>query len=226
MKVSADNKGLVIVWDMATNTEKGRLVGHTSDVRSVAISPDNKLAVSADMEVDEEPTIRVWDLETNKEKSALKGHSKKKLGTAVRVLFSPCGTFLMSCSDCQLMHWDLETGESTAMSGHEKYVNHIAITPDGTQVVSTSGDETICLWKLANKASSERQPAQLGEPGAAIAISNCGKFAATVNYGTKSSFCHDHNKHKKTCKIWDLTCKDDGSFKEVRTAKRSGCVIC
>ena len=40
--------------------------------------------------------------------------------------------------------WDLTTGEcKTTLKGHKYSVNSVAISPDGTTIVSGSGDNTV-----------------------------------------------------------------------------------
>jgi WD40 repeat protein len=43
----------------------------------------------------------------------------------------------------------LETGElKSTLVGHWREVNHLTISPDGRNLISCSGDETIQIWHL------------------------------------------------------------------------------
>ncbi|MFM6776061.1 MAG: WD40 repeat domain-containing protein, partial [Dolichospermum sp.] len=45
--------------------------------------------------------------------------------------------------------WNLETGEvESTLTGHSRWVNAIAVTPDGKTVISGSSDNTIKTWDL------------------------------------------------------------------------------
>ena len=46
--------------------------------------------------------------------------------------------------------WDLERGEVVArLPGHSSYIRSLAWSPDGTTLVSGSGDSTVRLWDTA-----------------------------------------------------------------------------
>ncbi len=54
----AKEGGAVLLWDLATGKERGRLVGHRGPVRALAFSADNKQLASAA----QDSTILIWDL--------------------------------------------------------------------------------------------------------------------------------------------------------------------
>src|SRR5438552_8007927 len=65
--------------------------GHTSDVNSVAFSPDSKTLASGSRDA----TIRLWDVASGQEFKTLKGH----LSDVDSIAFSPDGKTLASGSD-------------------------------------------------------------------------------------------------------------------------------
>ena len=90
---------------MPTVVEKKSLTGHKGWVRSLTVSPDGKVLVSAS----DDQTIKFWDLSTGRNFRTLKGHT----GGVRCVAFSPDGKRLASASwDRTVKLW--EGGEKRA----------------------------------------------------------------------------------------------------------------
>src|SRR5262249_44253410 len=69
--LSGSKDGTMRLWDLAAEREEVRvLLGQGQEVRSVALAPDGKLAVSA-----AGATIRLWDVPSGRELARLSGHS-------------------------------------------------------------------------------------------------------------------------------------------------------
>lgn len=116
------------------------LEGHKEGVRSVAVTPDGRCAVSGS----EDGTVRVWNLDTA-ECRVLKGHQR-----AVRaVVVTPDGRCVVSGDYGGWMRvWDLETGQSREFEGHMGAVAAVVVTPGGEYAVSGSEDATVRVWDL------------------------------------------------------------------------------
>jgi WD40 repeat protein len=79
--------------------EKKSLTGHTGWIRSLAVSPDGKVLVSAS----DDQTIKFWDLATGRNFRTLKDHT----GAVRCVTFSPDGKRLASASwDRTIKLWE------------------------------------------------------------------------------------------------------------------------
>lgn len=161
--ISGGSDELVRVWDVEGGKELCRLATHrcrngigchTTDVTSVAISPDGRLALSAGDHGN--PSLRGWELECGKEQRRF-GCS----GPVYGVAFSPDGRLALTGGGhtevaqgkvwgfSTLMLWDVQTGkERYCFSGHEREVLGVAFSPDGRHAVSGSADETIRLWRV------------------------------------------------------------------------------
>ena len=115
------------------------LKGHSSEVGSVAFSPDGKRLASGSTD----KTIKIWDTVTGKELLTLKGHSKG----VDSVAFSPDGKRLASASgDKTIKLWDTVTGkELLTLKGHSGFASSIAFSPDGKRLASPSV-RTIKIW--------------------------------------------------------------------------------
>ncbi|MEH2421798.1 MAG: serine/threonine-protein kinase [Nostoc sp.] len=120
------------------------LKGHSSDVNSVAFSPDGKTLASGS----DDQTIKLWNLASGQEIHTLEGHSN----WIWTVAFSPDGKTLASGSaDKTIKLWNLETGKLIrTLQGHSDGVSSVAFSPDGKTLASggASKDMKIKLWNL------------------------------------------------------------------------------
>jgi WD40 repeat protein/serine/threonine protein kinase len=169
-------QGEISIWDIATGELVGTpLVGHTSDIFSVAFSPDGLSLASAS----NDRTVIVWDLATRQPRyNTLVGHRD----SVVSVVFSPDGQSLASAShDGTIILWNTQTGQPVGqpLVGHTDWVTGIAFSPDGTMLASSSYDSTMALWSVAQ---AERiGPALRGHSGQVntVAFSPDGKHVAS-----------------------------------------------
>lgn len=89
----------IYVWDIVSGKSVKTLKGHTKDVLSLAISPDNNYIASGS----KDETIRLWDKKTGKLIKTLTDHK----GNVNCLKFSPDGKYLVSGSDDKnVIIWD------------------------------------------------------------------------------------------------------------------------
>ncbi|MGH8896923.1 MAG: trypsin-like peptidase domain-containing protein [Egibacteraceae bacterium] len=129
------------------------LIGHTSGVYQVALSPDGATIVSASVD----QTVRRWDARTGTPiGQPLTGHTDAVRGVA----FSPDGTTIASTSgDHTVRLWDAVTGRPIGqpLTGHTEGVEAVTFSPDGTTIASASRDRTVRRWDV-------RTGKPIGEP--------------------------------------------------------------
>jgi WD40 repeat protein len=87
------------LWDVASGSEIGRMLGHQAWVSSLAFLPDGKRLVSSSAD----QTIRVWDVASRQTLNVLRGHSNEVWRLAVM----PDGRTLVSGGkDGEVSLWD------------------------------------------------------------------------------------------------------------------------
>ena len=159
-------------------------LGHTSFVRSVAISQDGTRALSGS----DDGTVRLLDLETGNFLKVMEGHTDSVRSVAI----SQNGTRALSGSDdCTLRLWDLETGNLLkVVEGHTHNVKSVAISNDATRALSGSSDKTVRLWDLETGNTLKVMEGHT-QSVRSIAISQNGTRALS-------------GSSDKTLRLWDL----------------------
>ncbi|KAG2417776.1 hypothetical protein HFD88_008995 [Aspergillus terreus] len=166
---------------------------HLSAARSVALSPDRRLAASAFADA----TIWLRELATNELCGVLRGHS----GIVNAVVFSPDGCLLASASDDRTVRvWNLTTnGQSFVLMGHRDWVQAVAFSADTKLMASASKDGTVRLWDLETMGLLAQLVGDTN-PLRGVAFSqDCAQLASVTEYGRVV--------------IWNIeTKKEQGSF--------------
>lgn len=118
--------------------------GHSSQVWSVAWSPDGKRIVSGSGD----KTAQVWDAVNGNHRYVYSGHTD----SVYAVAWSPKGTRLASGSyDKTVQVWDDIFGDYFyTYSGHASFVWTVAWSPDGTRLASGGGDKTVQICNAAD----------------------------------------------------------------------------
>ncbi len=113
---------------------------HKGWVRSVALSPDGRLAVSGG----DDGTVRVWDLLRRQPVHCLTGHT----AAVMSVAFDPQGRSLVSAGwDGTARIWDIATGRLLqCLTGPGETMKCVAFAPDGRRLLTTGDDRCIHMW--------------------------------------------------------------------------------
>jgi len=147
--------------------------GPTTEVHSLAFSPDGRLLASGD----EDGNVIVWSALTGRKIKLLNEHD-----SAVNsVAFNHTGRQIVSGSfDQTVKIWDVATGRSIrTLKPHQDHVTSVRFSADDQMVVSGSIDRAVRFWN----ASDGKQLATLeGHDGAVtfVALSPNGKIVAST----------------------------------------------
>ena len=137
----------VQIYNVAEGKVETELIGHRSQVSSVAFSQNGCRIVSGSGD----GTVRIWNSVTGEAEVELTGHSGVR-----SVAFSQDGCQVVSGSDDKTVRiWNSKTGELEAkLVGHMQSVELVAFTLDG-RVISGSYD-TVRIWNsMTSEAEAE-----------------------------------------------------------------------
>lgn len=159
--VTGDDSKLVILWDAQTGAEQRRWKVKQW-IRSLDISPDGKLVVTAEYfpqtnDKDVQAGLRGWDAQTGQMKFDA---SKGLPGPVSTVRFSDDGKHLACCVgpidrdglSGKVFLLDPATGEKVRelTPAHQRGAIDLAFHPDGKHLVTCGRDRAIKIWRLSD----------------------------------------------------------------------------
>jgi WD40 repeat protein len=139
--LSGSGDGTARLWH-ADRTRSLRTFQHGGEVTCVALSADDRLAVSCGTD----NTIKVWSVSTGECLSTLRGHRERvnaiSLGADGRSVLS-------ASADGSMRLWRIGGGCLVTFRGHEGGVNDCCLNGDGRFALSGGEDRTLRLWETA-----------------------------------------------------------------------------
>lgn len=165
----------------------GKLVGHSSQVRSVSFSPDGRTIASSSGD----RSVKLWRWQRDLVK-VLNGHR----GRIEDVAISADGSLIASAgTDRTVKVWTARGQLLNTLRNHESVVWSVDLSRDGKLLASTGADRTITLWKRKEKGGFASTPLKSFSAHSrsidTVAFSPDGQFLAT---GSKD----------RTVKLWKL----------------------
>jgi guanine nucleotide-binding protein subunit beta-2-like 1 protein len=139
--------GELRLWDLSTGATTRRFVGHNKDVLSVAFSFDNRQIVSASRD----RTIKLWNTLGECKYTIQEADAHTDWVSCVRFSPSAIAPVIVSGSwDRTVKVWNLANCKLRyTLTGHNGYVNAVAVSPDGSLCASGGKDGVTLLWDLA-----------------------------------------------------------------------------
>jgi WD40 repeat protein len=171
---SADEKGMLRVWNPSTGKRLRRMQAHQGPVYALAYSPEGERILSAGADC----LVRSWDVGTGEAVGYISGLA----GVPRCLRYDRKGHWLTwGGDDSKITLWDREKEEAvTTPSGHEDIVFRVAYTLDGRRVVTGSRDATAAIW---DATTGERQALLVGHRDMirGLTLSPDGKLIATAS---------------------------------------------
>ncbi|KAF5318282.1 hypothetical protein D9758_018588 [Tetrapyrgos nigripes] len=157
--VSGGDDSSVCVWDAASGEQLKELTGHSGWVESVAFSPKGDQIVSGGKTL--LCMCGMQQVESSSRSSQgtqvglqVESSSRSSQGTQVGLV---CCIFTKGGSDCvwgddSSVHvWDAASGEQLKeLTGHSGWVQSVAFSPKGDQIVSGGSDSSVHVWDAAS----------------------------------------------------------------------------
>jgi len=146
-KIATLNENTVLIRDATTGARILTYTGHTSEVDSLAWSPDGKYITSGS----DDHTAQVWDVVKGTRRVTYTGHGANILSIA----WSPDGKRIVTGDLGGIIQvWDAGTGKHyVTYTPHKflenfwnRYVLSVAWSPDGKYIASASGN-SVQIWK-------------------------------------------------------------------------------
>jgi WD40 repeat protein/tetratricopeptide (TPR) repeat protein len=150
----------IVVWD-ARSLTRVRELNHFRGVSSIAISADgDRMATGAD-----DGTVDLWDIRSGSQLKELGPH-----GIGIKdVVFTPDGSRIVAVSgdrskngawlmessarDYRVRIWDLTTSAELKVFKATSSVMSVAVTPDGSRILTGLQDGTVRIWRSQFDAS-------------------------------------------------------------------------
>jgi cell division cycle protein 20 (cofactor of APC complex) len=143
---SGGNDNLLCIWELGANTPKFFMRDHRAAVKALAWCPWQKgLLASGGGSADK--SIRFWNTETGAMVNCVDTDSQ-----VCSLMWNRHDREILSAhgfSKNQLSIWKYPTMTKVGeLSGHTNRVLHLAMSPDGSTVVSAAADETLRFWRV------------------------------------------------------------------------------
>ncbi len=137
------------IWDPENALEENTLIGHKGEVSSIRLSTDGEYLISKSVD----GTSRVWDLQTGRPVEGSTAHASSKStavpsGSGAREVRTADSRYILSIDENNLAVKDgTDSRNICSLSGHTDLIQSVAVSPDGTFIVTASKDQTLRIWE-------------------------------------------------------------------------------
>jgi WD40 repeat protein len=171
--------GGVKVFNVADSKELMHLPGHTQPVTRLSFSANGQILASAS----QDQTLRYWNI-VNQQLIGVVGAHR---GAVQQVALHPNGAAAYSVGeDGLLKFWTLPPVPSRALPGHAGDILTMALSADGSQVLTGGADKTVRGFTFANNAVNR----QLTGPTASVTAVGMNPTSTLIAAGTQTGELH------------------------------------
>ena len=143
---SGGNDNKIIIWSTRNQGEMVRFTEHQAAVKALAWNPDTpNILASGGGKSDR--CVKFWNMHTNKKIASIDTGSQ-----VCNMMFSKNSNELVTTHGYSLndiIVWNYPTMEKiTSLTGHSSRVLYLGMSPDGENIVTGAGDETLRFWNV------------------------------------------------------------------------------
>jgi RNA polymerase sigma factor (sigma-70 family) len=142
--------GSIHLWDPLKGIMKKRIETNGRSAAMLAISADSSLLATT-----MESGISIWDVANAREVTA---NAEAHHGAVSHIVMAGNGLVVTASDDATIRAWDSVTAVQKFQVNHDGWVRSIALSPDGSHLVSSSLDDTVRLWDTATGREIYRLP--------------------------------------------------------------------
>ncbi|GMH71660.1 hypothetical protein TL16_g05712 [Triparma laevis f. inornata] len=181
------------IWDTSSSNAKEwtllkTLVGHEGGISRLSLSPCSRYLASSNSD----KTVKVWNVEAG---ILLRTIKSPKMTSVMGVSFGRDNTIYSSSTDGRVRTWNLAANgrEKLKIEGHEEEANEVAVSSDGSTIISGHGEDDFGEVRVWDAQTGEEKACLEGHTSAvgSVAISKDAKLAISGS---------DDN----TVRIWSL----------------------
>lgn len=139
---TASHDKSVKVWDSSTGALVHTLSSHGHWVNHLSLSTDFVLRTAYHDHTGQVPATE----------AAKVAKARERFEKAARIAGKLTERVVTASDDCIIYLWDLSQGTKpiARLNGHQKQVNHVLFSPDGSQIASAAFDNHVKLWSGSN----------------------------------------------------------------------------
>ena len=174
-RMDAREAGILWCWDLWTGKPVfPKRQPYNGPVTSVAISPDGRRGLSGGQDGE----LTLWDLTAGKPLRSPVGQTGEVSPHAMA--FFPDNRRAATAGADRCVHiWDVDTGrQQAAYTGHDEKITGLAISADGSRIVTGSDDATVILWDVARGEIAHRFSLPPNDTGAHVTFDSDGNIVA------------------------------------------------
>jgi cell division cycle 20-like protein 1 (cofactor of APC complex) len=158
---SGGNDNRLMIWDARHANPIAKFIEHTAAVKAISWSPHTQYSLSYNSGLlasgggTADRTIRFWNTLNNSQINFIDSGSQ-----VCNLAWSKNSSEIVSThgySQNQVNIWKYPNMEQIAtLTGHTYRVLYLAMSPDGQNIVTGAGDETLRFWTVFNKSRNRQ----------------------------------------------------------------------